>query len=144
MGPLPSPTPENRAVIRRAVVYIPPRQLCMDMATRFFEQIHCTYWFYSSGEFYRSLDKTIEDGGASASSSWLCALYCIFTMGSMRPENDGSVAWDDHTQKGKTSLEYLSMAKEMSAAAAEEADLDSVRALALLVGIPFLSSLSPA
>lgn len=100
----------------------------MDYVTKFFDQIHCTYWFYSSENFYSRLDRTLNDSGVTASSSWLCALYSIFTIGSMQPGDQAP-----GNPETKTSLEYLAMARDMSAAAAEEADMDSVKAFGLLV-----------
>ncbi|PKS06130.1 hypothetical protein jhhlp_007447 [Lomentospora prolificans] len=128
IGPLPPTTPDSGST-RRTGVYLPPRQLCMQYVARFFDQIHCIYWFYSSEQFYARLDQTLEDRGVSATSSWLCALYSIFTIGSMRPSDIGA---SDGPENAKAAPEYLAMARELSAAAAEEADLDSVKAFGIL------------
>lgn len=133
--PVPPTTPETAAGSLRTGVYFPPRQLCMAHVARFFDQIHCTFWFYSAEQFYPTLEQTLEESGATASSSWLCSLYSIFAMGSMRSEGD---LLDNRHQDPKTSLDYLAMAREVSSAAIEEADLDSVVAFGLLVCDPLL------
>ncbi|KAK1751473.1 fungal-specific transcription factor domain-containing protein [Echria macrotheca] len=135
-GLLPPTTPESPSTTspgivrqpRRAEMYLPPRAACMAYASRFFDQVHCIYWFFSGEQFYTRLDKTLEDRGTTDSSSWLCALYSIFAMGSMRPEGEtGGLPPDE-----KTSLDYLSMARELSTGAADEADMDSIKAFGLL------------
>ncbi|KAK3323139.1 fungal-specific transcription factor domain-containing protein [Cercophora scortea] len=126
-GLLPPTTPEGTGGSCRGKMYLPPRALCMTYAARFFDQIHCIYWFYSSEQFYTRLDHTLEDGGTTASASWLCALYAILAMGSTRPASTRE-AWVD----AKTSLEYLAMARDLSIAATDEADIDSIKAFGLL------------
>jgi len=136
-GLLPPTTPESpNGANRRGEMYFPPRQLCMAYASRFFDQVHCMYWFFSSEQFYTRLDQALEDRGTTASSSWLCALYSVFAMGSMRPSDGASngIALQDT----KTALEYLSMARELSTSAADEADIDSIKAFGLLVRTAFL------
>jgi hypothetical protein len=104
----------------------------MRYAARFLDEIHCLYWFYSSEEFYSLIDKTYEDDGASASASWMCSLYSIFALCSQRPsESFGQYQHDD----AKTSLDYLAMAKNLVPRTCDEADIESVRALSLLVCI---------
>jgi len=130
-GLLPPATPEGAVSVRQEDIYLPCRQLCMRYVGRFFNQLHCMYWFYSSEQFYTTLDHTLEDGGATASSSWLCSLYSIFALGSMRPsdqEPSRSIPQDI-----KQSADYLALAKNLAAAAADEANLESIKAFGLLV-----------
>lgn len=131
--PVPPTTPENAVESLRTPVYFPPRPLCMAYVARFFDQIHCTFWFYSAEQFYPLLDQTLEESGATASASWLCALYAIFAIGSMRAEDAPP---DGRLQDIKAPQDYLAMAREISATAIEEADLDSVVAFGLLVRLP--------
>lgn len=68
------------------------------------------YSFYSSEQLYSQLDKTLQDGGASASAQWLCSLYSIFALGSLRSAEDA------RSTKGlppddKDASQYLAMAK---------------------------------
>jgi hypothetical protein len=135
-GLLPPSSPESTVRSRREEIDFPPRQLCMNYAARFFDQVHCIYWFYSSEQFYTRLDHTLEVCGTTASSSWLCALYSIFAIGSMRPGDDCGATRRPRNapQDAKTSLDYLSMARDLSTAAADDADVDSIKAFGLLVG----------
>jgi aldehyde dehydrogenase (NAD+) len=130
-GLLPPPNPEGTTGNRRPPMYLPPRDLCMDYVARFFDQIHCIYWFYSSEQFYSRLDETYEMHGTTSSSSWLCALYSIFAMGSMRPRDSGALR--EGLVESKSPLEYCSMARQLLATAADEAGVDSIKAFALLV-----------
>ncbi|KAK3367743.1 fungal-specific transcription factor domain-containing protein [Podospora didyma] len=131
-GLLPPTTPESGrpGSRRRGEMYLAPRQLCMAYAARFFDQVHCLYWFYSAEQFYTRLDQTLDDRGTTASASWLCALYSVFAMGSARPRD--AVDHPGAAVDAKTSLEYLSMARELSTGAADEADVDSIKAFGLL------------
>jgi len=61
---------------------------------------------------------------SSLSSSWLCSLCCIFALGSMESGNSYNTM---------VSSDYLAIAKDMVPEVCDEADLDSVRALILLV-----------
>ena len=107
----------------------------MDYVGRFFEQVYCTYWFYSAEDFYPRLEQTMEEGGASASASWLCSIYSVFAIGSMRPSDQGDEAVGSRPTDSKTPTDYLALARELSAGACDEADLDSVKAFGLLVGV---------
>lgn len=130
-GLLPPTSPEDMADSRRERKYLPPKQLGMEYVARFFDQIHCIYWFYSTEQFYPRLDETYESEGRTASPSWLCSLYSIFAMGSMRPANAPPTR--NGLADSKTPLEYCSLARDLLAAAADEAGVDSIKAFALLV-----------
>ncbi|KAK2781492.1 hypothetical protein FQN52_001602 [Onygenales sp. PD_12] len=127
-GLLPPTSPESPISTRRGEMYLPSRQVCMHYVAKFFDDIHCMYWFYSPEQFYTLLDQTLEDMGTSCSSSWLCSLYSIFALGSMRPTHQ-VVEFEDPT---KQAIDYLAMAKEQSVGAADEADIESVKAFGLL------------
>lgn len=111
----------------------------MRYVRRFFDQIHSMYWFYSSEQFYAQLDRTLQDGGTTASASWLCSLYSIFALGSMR-SRDEIVPNRGLPQDSMEANDYLTMAKELSPKAADEADIESVRAFGLLVSVVAESS----
>ncbi|EER29323.1 Fungal specific transcription factor, putative [Coccidioides posadasii C735 delta SOWgp] len=131
-GLLPPTTPESPMSTRRGEIYLPPRQLCMRYVGYFFEEVHCLYWFYSPEQFYSLLDQTLEDRGTRASSSWLCSLYSIFAIGSMVPSNQIIHSGSAVEHAGKQAPDYLTLAKELSAGAADEADIESVKAFGLL------------
>lgn len=114
-------------------MYLPPRQLCMEYVARFFDQIHCIYWFYSTEQFYTRLDETYEIAGTTSSSSWLCALYSIFAMGSMRPNDGMGGGARNGLVDSKMPLDYCTMARELLPMAADEAGVDSIKAFALRV-----------
>src|SRR4051812_5329259 len=125
-GLLPPTSPEELRP-HREETYLPPRPLCTKYVARFFDQVHCIYWFYSTEQFYSRLDETYETNGTTASSSWLCALYSIFAMGSMRP-SDAVNTQDGTFQDSRTSLDYLGMARDLLPSAADEAGVDSIKA----------------
>lgn len=116
----------------------------MDYVGRFFEQVYCTYWFYSAEDFYPRLERTMEEGGASASASWLCSIYSVFAIGSMRPMDQGAEAVGSRPTDSKTPTDYLALARELSAGACDEADLDSVKAFGLLVGLVDHADVEPS
>ncbi|KAK3900352.1 fungal-specific transcription factor domain-containing protein [Staphylotrichum tortipilum] len=112
-GLLPPTSPESPDGRRRAEPYLPPRQLCMTYVARFFDQIHCIYWFYSAEQFHSRLHHTYDTSGTMASSSWLCALYSIFAMGSMSPVPQSGLGGRarNAVQDSRTSMDYLTLAK---------------------------------
>lgn len=128
---LPPATPESPVtthVKNISEIHLPPRDIAMRYITVFFEQVHCIYWVYSPEQFYSQLDKTLEDSGTSSSPSWLCSLYSIFAIASVLPTDPPSQP--DHL----SSSYYLSMAKMLSIQVCEIADVESLRAMVLLVG----------
>lgn len=133
---MPPATPESStsptSIHRIGDVYLPSREICTKYISRFFDEIHCIYWVYSPEQFYTLLDRTLEDGGVAASSSWLCSLYSIFAICSTQPV--GTDNYGDH----KSSADYLSMAKDLGLRVCDEADIGSVQALALLVSWWFI------
>ena len=82
-------------------------------------------------------------GGGATTSSWLCSLYAIFALGAASGENSRSVLYADFVSDEarmnpdlKTSEDYLAMAKALVPAVHDEADIDSIRALVILVSVP--------
>ena len=110
-------------------VTLPPLDHASACIQRYFDDVHCAYWLFSTEQFHERVHETYMTGGVLASASWLCCLYSIFVIGSA-----------GH----KSSAEYLVMAKALVPQVNDEADVDSIRALALLVRIrhPFLLALS--
>ncbi|KAF9886734.1 hypothetical protein FE257_011111 [Aspergillus nanangensis] len=132
-GLLPPATPDDIDTDWRKKAFLPCRQICMHYVARFFEHIHPMYWFYSSEQFFSLLDQTLDNEEFVISASWLCSLYCIFALGSLRPRDKGSSSTvPGIPEDAKSATEYLQYAKELSLAVAEEADIDSVRAFGLL------------
>lgn len=134
-GPPPLTTHASLASKSRVEQYMPCRQLCMHYTSRFFEQVHSMHFFYSVEGFYAQLDQTLENRGKTATSSWLCSLYSIFAIGSIRPNTTIPQPRNSFPDDGKNAFEYLALAKELVPSAIEEADIETVKAFALLVSI---------
>jgi hypothetical protein len=86
------------------------------------------------------LDDTYVTGGGTATSSWLCSLYAIFALGAASNENSQNPLINNfispETRRipdAKASEGYLALAKALVPAVHDEADIDSIRALAILV-----------
>lgn len=120
--------------------YLPPREYCDYYVARFFEEVHCIYWLYPIEQFHARLDDTYVTGSGAATSSWLCSLYAIFALGAASNENSQNPLINDFVSSetrripdAKTSESYLALAKALVPAVHDEADIDSIRALAILV-----------
>ncbi|KAH9883016.1 hypothetical protein J1614_000383 [Plenodomus biglobosus] len=115
--------------------YLPPREYCDVYVSRFLEDVHCTYWLYPVENLLRRIDKTYLESASSSSSSWICSLYTIFAIGAANsitehgrsPIPDWPAAMDQ-----KTSEDYINLAKQLIPAVYDEADIDSIRALAIM------------
>ena len=99
--------------------------------------MHSTHWFYSIEIFLNRVDRTYSGVSADVSSSWICSLYAIFALGSSsysgnrnQYESGGAslIRRDE-----KSSIDYITMAKQLIPALYDEADIDSIRALSILV-----------
>ena len=113
-------------------MYLPSREACDYYISRFLEDVHCTHWFYSIENFLARVDGTYSTSGFAGSDSWLCSLYAIFAVGSSGcGETDDSSA--SPVGDSKTSKDYIALAKQLIPAVYDEADIDSIRALAILV-----------
>lgn len=120
--------------------YLPPREYCDYYVARFFEEVHCIYWLYPIEQFHARLDDTYVTGSGAAASSWLCSLYAIFALGAASNENSQNPLINDFVPSetrwipdAKTSESYLALAKALIPAVHDEADIDSIRALAIFV-----------
>ena len=120
--------------------YLPPREYCNHYVTRFFEEVHCIYWLFPIEQFHARLDETYASTGDAVSSSWLCALYSICALGAASESGPVKLPFDDLVPEelqrypdAKSSNDYLALAKALVPAVHDEADLDSIRALAILV-----------
>lgn len=113
-------------------IYLPPLEHASACVQRYFDEVHCLYWLFSTEQFHERVHETYLTGGVLASASWLCCLYCVYAIGSA----GGAAATHGQQQQQqqlKTSTEYLVMAKALVPQVVDEADVDSVRALSLLV-----------
>ena len=39
-------------------IQLPPRDLCLEYVAKYFEEVHCLYWLYSSEQFHTRLENT--------------------------------------------------------------------------------------
>ena len=131
--PVASPSTDSGA---EESYYLPSRQLCDIYVSRFLEDVHCTYWLYPVEALLQRVDSTYSESAPSSSSSWMCSLYTIFSIGAANyvgtngnsPPPDWPAALDT-----KTSEDYLALAKQLIPTVYDEADIDSIRAMAIMV-----------
>jgi hypothetical protein len=132
---IPAPSPSTDSGIDEPL-YLPSRKLCDIYVSRFLEDVHCTYWLYPVETLLRRVDDTYTVAAPSSSSSWMCSLYCMFAIGAANysgsngnpPPSDWPAA-SDH----KTSEDYIALAKQLIPTVYDEADVDSIRAMAIMV-----------
>ncbi|KAF1966846.1 aldehyde dehydrogenase [Bimuria novae-zelandiae CBS 107.79] len=116
--------------------FLPRRELCDYYVSRFLADVHSTHWFYSIEQFLYQVDSTYTGKSGPPSTSWMCSLYAILSLGAANydepsgqsPLPPGSPAASDV----KSSEDYIVLAKELIPAVYDEADLDSIRALAIM------------
>jgi hypothetical protein len=150
---LPPPAPESQSAISLSspqsvyLSYLPPRQCCDKYVALFFEDINSRYWLFSFQHFSSRLEEIYEHGTDSTSASWLCCLYSAFALvsGSSRiadtaSRNSRNSEISDQVDPSLpiqedrlNSTDYLALAKSLVIRLLDEADLDSIRALSLLV-----------
>ncbi|KGO45884.1 hypothetical protein PEX2_038760 [Penicillium expansum] len=116
--PLPSPRSQQN------IMGLPPLEECQTSIMRYFEEVHCLYWLFSSDRFHIQLEKTYQTPLENLSASWLGSLYSILAI--VYVETNGL---DGHT----TATEYLEHAKSYVPAVCDEGTLDSVRAMVILI-----------
>lgn len=115
--------------------YLPARELCDIYISRFLEDVHCTYWLYPVESLLQRVDDTYSESAPHGSSSWMCSLYAMFAIGAANyagtngnsPPPDWPAALDP-----KNSEDYIALAKQLIPSTYDEADIDSIRALAIM------------
>jgi hypothetical protein len=132
---LPAPSPSTDSGVEESF-YLPPRKLCDIYVSRFLEDVHCTYWLYPVETLLRRVEDTYQVSSPSSSSSWMCSLYCMLAIGAANysgtngdpPPSDWPAASDQ-----KTSEDYIALAKQLIPTVYDEADIESIRAMAIMV-----------
>jgi hypothetical protein len=119
---------QSRDRIRPNEIYLPQRGHCSQYVDTYLEEVHSSYWLYSREDLQAKVDR-IYMAHDPVSSSWLCSLYSIFALGSQNPGTASNL-------DARTSSEYLLMAKSLIPRVCDEAGLESVRALILVVSLP--------
>ncbi|KAF1936775.1 aldehyde dehydrogenase-like protein [Clathrospora elynae] len=131
---LPAPSPSTDSGVEEPY-YLPGRELCDIYISRFLEDVHCTYWLYPVESLLRRVDDTYSETSPALSSSWICSLYIMFAIGAANymgtngnsPPSDWAAALDP-----KTSEDYITLAKQLIPTVYDEADIDSIRAMAIM------------
>lgn len=132
---LPAPSPSTDSGVEEPL-YLPARGLCDVYVSRFLEDVHSTYWLFPVEDLLRRIGDTYLESAPSSSSSWMCTLYCIFAIGAANYSgtNGNSVPRDwPAAQDQKTSEDYIALAKQLIPTVYDEADVDSIRAMAIMV-----------
>ncbi|KAL6707124.1 hypothetical protein ACN47E_004876 [Coniothyrium glycines] len=131
---LSAPSPASDVSVEESY-YLPSRELCDIYVGRFLEDVHCTYWLYPVESLLRRVQDTYTEATPRSSSSWMCSLYTIFSIGAANymgtngnsPPPDWPAALDH-----KNSEDYLNLAKQLIPTVYDEADIDSIRAMAIM------------
>ncbi|KAF2655699.1 aldehyde dehydrogenase-like protein [Lophiostoma macrostomum CBS 122681] len=133
---LPTPSPSLEGSLPGERFYLPSREVCDHYIAIFLEDVHSTYWFYSIETFLSRVDSTYSGSFSNVTSSWMCSLYSIFAIAAASSGIEGSQSSSDSGSTSpldlKTSTDYISLAKSLVPAVYDEADIDSIRAMAIL------------
>ncbi|KPI38713.1 uncharacterized protein AB675_5719 [Cyphellophora attinorum] len=122
---LPPATPQSPAAASSQIhIRMPPKALAYHYVNRYFSQVHCLYWLYSTEQFHTRFENSYTASNQTA--SWACSLYSIFALASQRAPESNSEPDE------RTASDYLALAKATVPQVCDEADLDSIRALMLL------------
>jgi len=128
--PLPPETPESSVGLPSThQIFLPRRDLCNRCVNRFFNEIQSIYWFFSAERFYSGLDRIYSGDANEASPSMLCCLYSILAL-----TCESEALAEPFDSGGPPASKYLSLAKALVPMLYDDADVDSIRALCLLVG----------
>jgi len=116
--------------------YLPGLELCDVYISRFLEEVHCIFWLYPVESLLRRVDSTYSESAPPSSSSWMCCLYIMFAMGAANYVGDNGKSpppdWPAALDL-KTSEDYIALAKQLIPTVYDEADIDSIRAMAMMV-----------
>lgn len=108
-------------------IALPPWETCLRLTTKYFEDVHCLYWLYSSERFHAQLEESYQASQEMLTASWRCALYSILAIAKL------GLTDTDNSDENVTAKDYLEQAKSFVPEACDEASLESIRAMMLLV-----------
>jgi len=136
---LPPKTPEaSIGSPERENVNLPPRNIARQYVMRFLEEVNHLYWFYSTESLYSLLEDLYASQGSGVTASTLCSFYSIFALCHCGGIPGDGHAFEDSINELKGASEYLASAKCLVPRVCDEADIESVKALCILVGIEFV------
>jgi len=136
---LPPKTPEaSIGSPERENVNLPPRNIARQYVMRFLEEVNHLYWFYSTESLYSLLEDLYASQGSGVTASTLCSFYSIFALCHCGGIAGGGHTDEDSNNELKGASEYLASAKCLVSRVCDEADIESVKALCILVGIEFV------
>ncbi|KAK7419278.1 hypothetical protein QQX98_003430 [Neonectria punicea] len=131
---VPPPTPESSLGVKCTPrqINLPYRDLCNRCVARFFRDIHSVYWFFSAEQLYTTLDRIYAGDATAATPATLCSLYSILAL---TCESETQKEWSSASMR--PSVTYLTLAKGLVPTLYDDADIDSLRALCILVSLYF-------
>ena len=143
---------------REEIFWLPPKQVLFQYVQRYREEVHCMYWLYPEQKLLQRIEDTYawyesapqfdtikrEHGGPPTppprrgkppSVSWICSLYAMCALGAApRDQNDKSPSPGPQSYMAtRNSEDYIALVKQMKPKVEESADIDSIRALAIMV-----------
>lgn len=119
--PLPISRPDLKGIS------LPSWETCLELVTKYFEEVHCLYWLYSSERFHAQLEETYHVSQEMVTASWRCALCSILAIAKLGSDDPGD------SYESMTAKDYLENAKSLVSGACDEGSLESVRSMVLLV-----------
>lgn len=108
-------------------IKLPPWETCLRLITKYFEDVHCLYWLYSTERFHSQLEETYNVSQEMLTASWRCALCSILAIAQL------GLSEPDDSSDNMTAKDYLENAKTLVSGACDEGSLESVRSMVLLV-----------
>ncbi|KAF2710976.1 aldehyde dehydrogenase-like protein [Pleomassaria siparia CBS 279.74] len=127
-----TPSPSIDESVSNDRYYLPPRESCDYYISKFLEDVHCTYWFYSIEFFLNRVNNTYSESATCVTSSWMYSLYSIFAIGAASYDEQDDRSSHRVAADEKTSTDYIALAKQLVPAVYDEADIDGVRGLAIM------------
>lgn len=111
---------------------LPPHEVVLACASKYFEEVHSMYWIYSAEEFHTRLETTYAYPDRPNSGSWLASLHSIVALGV------ASIPTLEGLSNGELARDSLEAAKQLVSSICDQGDLDGLRAFILLVRHSYL------
>ena len=148
--------PPKEEESREELFWLPPKQTLFQYVQRYREEVHCMYWLYPEGKLLQRIEDTYawyetapqydtikrDHGGPPTppprgrppSVSWICSLYAMCAIvAAPRGQDDKSPSPGPQTHTAMHSEDYIALVKQLKPKVEDAADIDSIRALAIMV-----------